>query len=60
VGALQLAQEMTQPVVLVDRAVALGDSGIPLGDGGIPLGRGDVALGPRAADQGAQRFDIIG
>ena len=45
-GTLQLAQEMTQPVVLVQRTVALGN--------------GHVALSHHATDQGAQRFDVIG
>jgi hypothetical protein len=52
-GTLQLAQQMVQPLVPLERAVALGT-------GGVALGHGPVALAHRAADQGAQRFDVIG
>jgi hypothetical protein len=45
-GAPQLLQEMAQLPVLLDRPVTLGD--------------GRVAFGDHAADQGAQRFDILG
>ena len=45
-GALQLAQEVTQPVTLLDRMIARRDS--------------RIALGQHVANQRAQRFDVIG